>query len=337
MSNTSNSKLTFIVLSFVFTFSGFLFLRPLKAQAREIDHRDQSRANQASQYAFLQYTSTGQITGDLSFPSEHIPPLTIFAMRIDTKESTYYSISTSAGQTSYSIRVDPGVYLVLAYHGDLAGGYTRYVTCGLGTSCHDHILNQVVVEAGDYLNNVDLLDWYAPDGIFPARPDQPSKPVDPENCATYHRVAWGETLYRIGLQYNLTWKPIASANQLSNPNLIFAGQVLCIPGGSSTSPAIPQNSNIPTFEILSVVKNKQVTIETSNFPPHTTFVVTMGYYGTKGINGIEVDSTSSSNGGTFKVSYAIPQALHGQDRIAIRLQSSSGYYSYNWFFNNTTG
>jgi hypothetical protein len=27
--------------------------------------------------------------------------------------------------------------------------------------------------------------------------------------------------------------------------------------------------------------------------------------------------------------------LRGYERIAIRLQSSAGYYSYNWFYNNS--
>jgi len=107
--------------------------------------------------------------------------------------------------------------------------------------------------------------------------------------------------------------------------------------GGIRSPSLPHNSNIPTFEIINEVNNKQVTIQTSSFPPHTTFVVNMDYDGAKGINGIEVDSTYSANGGTFKVSYIIPKALRGQDRIAIRLQSSSGYYSHSWFFNNSAG
>jgi hypothetical protein len=39
--------------------------------------------------------------------------------------------------------------------------------------------------------------------------------------------------------------------------------------------------------------------------------------------------------GTFTATYTIPAGLYGLDRIAIRLQSpSSGYYSYNWFWNS---
>jgi len=175
-----------------------------------------------------------------------------------------------------------------------------------------------------------------PVGKYPARPDRPSQSEITPACSTYHTVRWGESLFRIGLQYNLTWKPIASANNLSNPNLVLAGQVLCIPNVAPTSTWQYQKSKTPTFEMLSVVRNKRVTIQTNNFPPHRSFVVTMGRYGTKGINGFEVTTTDTGIGGSFTAAYSIPQALRGHDRIAIRLQSSAGYYSYNWFYNNST-
>lgn len=45
-----------------------------------------------------------------------------------------------------------------------------------------------------------------------------------------HRVRFGETLFSIARQYQVNPWMIARANGLFNPNLIFAGQVLCIPG-----------------------------------------------------------------------------------------------------------
>jgi hypothetical protein len=175
-----------------------------------------------------------------------------------------------------------------------------------------------------------------PAGKYPARPDRPSQSETTPVCSTYHTVGWGESQFQIGLQYNLTWKPIANANNLSNQNLVFAGQVLCIPKVLSTSTWKCRTSKISTFEMLSVVRNKRVTIQTNNFPPHRSFVVTMGRYGTKGINGFEVTTTDTGAGGSFTAAYSIPQALRGHDRIAIRLQGSAGYYSCNWFYNNST-
>jgi LysM repeat protein len=336
MSNTSKSILSIFVLSIVIALSGLLYLKPLVAQARESESRIPGNANQVAQTQNIQFASTGLITGDLSYPSEHIPALTIIATRIDNGKNTYYSIQTADGQSSYAMRVDPGVYQVVAYAGDYAAGYTEYVACGLGNNCGDHALLPVLVQTGDVLSNINPGDWYAPTGTFPPRPDRNSSDNTSTTCQTRHTVQRGESLFRIGLQYNLTWVPIANANNISNPNLIYAGQVLCIPTSARSSSGSPQTSQIPTIEILSVVRNKRVTIQTENFPAHRTFNVTMGKYGTKGIGGIVVDSTDAGSGGSFKATYQIPYALRDQDKIAIRLQSASGHYSYNWFYNNST-
>ena len=50
-----------------------------------------------------------------------------------------------------------------------------------------------------------------------------------------HTVQPGQTLYRIGLQYNVPFTSIAQANNLANPNLIFSGQQLIIPNATGGS------------------------------------------------------------------------------------------------------
>ena len=99
----------------------------------------------------------------------------------------------------------------------------------------------------------------------------------------------------------------------------------------------PTYCGIPTFTISSVVKDSTVVIRTNNFPPNETFTVRMGYYGTYGFNGVVVATTESGSGGSFEATYTVPDSLKGQERIAIRMDNSTGYYfSYNWFWNNTT-
>jgi hypothetical protein len=95
---------------------------------------------------------------------------------------------------------------------------------------------------------------------------------------------------------------------------------------------------IPTFSIQSVVRDATVTIKTAHFPANDTFNVLMNYMGTRGVGGVQVDTINSGAGGTLTMTFNIPDLLKGEQRIAIRLQSpTSGYYSYNWFWNNTTG
>ncbi len=56
---------------------------------------------------------------------------------------------------------------------------------------------------------------------------------------TTHTVQAGENLYRISLQYNVTMTALAQANNITNPNLIYVGQVLVIPGTVQQATATP--------------------------------------------------------------------------------------------------
>ncbi len=59
---------------------------------------------------------------------------------------------------------------------------------------------------------------------------------------TIHVVERGETLAGIARQYGVTVQAIAAANGIWNPNFIWAGQRLVIPGGSSYPPPPSQNN-----------------------------------------------------------------------------------------------
>jgi len=93
--------------------------------------------------------------------------------------------------------------------------------------------------------------------------------------------------------------------------------------------------NIPTFSIKSVVKGEDVTITTYNFPKNVEFTVLMGKMWTRGINGIEVATLNSGEDSSFEATFDIPEELANEERIAIRLEGTGGYYAYNWFWNNT--
>lgn len=94
---------------------------------------------------------------------------------------------------------------------------------------------------------------------------------------------------------------------------------------------------IPTISILSVNEDQDVTIQAYNFPAGYDFDILMGKMWTQGIGGIYVTTINSASGGTFTATFDIPDALKGDDQIAIRLQTeSNSFYAYNWFYNNTT-
>jgi hypothetical protein len=115
--------------------------------------------------------AAGGISGNLSYPSEFIPPLRVVAFRVDVNE--YYFLDTAENQAAYQIdNLPPGTYHVVAYtmDGGLAGGYTQAVPCGLSADCADHSLIDIVVNAGGVGAGINPGDWYAPEGAYPPKP-----------------------------------------------------------------------------------------------------------------------------------------------------------------------
>jgi hypothetical protein len=131
--------------------------------------------------------SLGAISGRLSYPSEFIPALVVFAIRADDG-GTYRLLHTQRvppGSPSYTMAaVEPGVYTVVAFvegqGSALAGAYTAAAACGLGAGCTDHSLLRVTVRAGATVTGIDVTDWYAGPGAFPSRPagSEPFRPGD---------------------------------------------------------------------------------------------------------------------------------------------------------------
>ena len=186
-------------------------------------------------------------------------------------------------------------------------------------------------------------------------------PVAAQACTSNYTVKVGDNLYRIGLAHNVPWTRIAEANQLTNANLIFVGQVLCIPAPATPGPtatpgpsptpkptttpaplptvgptAVPTTTvpagGVPTFIVISVVRNVSITVQTANFPPNQTFDISLGPSGALGV-GYAAGAINSGAGGVLTTTVAIPSQLANAYAISVRLQSATGYYSYGWFYN----
>ena len=75
-----------------------------------------------------------------------------------------------------------------------------------------------------------------------AEAEESAEPASSSTLPATHTVAAGENLYRIGLQYGMSWVTLAAYNNLPNANYIRLGQVLYIPGGSAPPPSTPPPS-----------------------------------------------------------------------------------------------
>jgi hypothetical protein len=147
------------------------------------------------------------------------------------------------------------------------------------------------------------------------------------------------TEFRVEMAKNIHGQA-RGAIRLVADGINISGYFLNVSGGSTTTGTstgtTTTTTTIPTFSITSVVTDSKVSITTANFPANDTFNVLMNTMGTLGIGGTQVTSVSTGSGGTLSFTFDIPSNLYGLSRIAIRLESpTSGYFSYNWFNNNT--
>ncbi len=112
----------------------------------------------------------GVIRGELSYPANAIPPQTVYFQDVNHSE-TMYSLQTGAEWDSYENELPAGEYYVFARVMDdptgLGAGYTASVICGLTADCIDHSLLPVTIQEGRIIENIDVTDWYAPEGSFP--------------------------------------------------------------------------------------------------------------------------------------------------------------------------
>jgi LysM repeat protein len=110
-----------------------------------------------------------------------------------------------------------GVYHTVYWGETLSAIAVRYGTTVYAImAANPQIWNPNIIFAGQVL--------YIPVGSTP-----PPPPPPPPACRYYHYVNYGDTMYKISTWYGVSPWTIAQANNIYNLNLIYAGQVLCIP------------------------------------------------------------------------------------------------------------
>lgn len=154
---------------------------PTKAPSATPTKPIATKTPSATPQSTLDWAKTGTISGNIGYPSEGIPPLTIYARHIAT--GAIFKINSKLNQTQYQMTLPIGTFEVFAYppqpakpdDDSFAGAYSKFVLCGLLASCPDHSLVPVVVLIGKNTPKIDVTDWYAPPNAFPKRPsnDQP--------------------------------------------------------------------------------------------------------------------------------------------------------------------
>jgi len=100
-------------------------------------------------------------------------------------------------------------------------------------------------------------------------------PSSPPSSSTVHVVRRGENLYRIALQYGLSYYRLASANNIVNPNHVYVGQRLTIPGRGSSPAPQPSNPTPTGARWIDVnLSAQRLTAYVGNTPVRSTYVST---------------------------------------------------------------
>jgi LysM repeat protein len=137
-------------------------------------------------------------------------------------------VSAAYAQTTYVIQ--PGDTL-----GSIAA---RFNTTVAAIAAANNIVNPNWIFAGDTL-------IIPGDGPPPTDPQPPPTDPQPPAAGGTYTVQPGDTLSTIAVRFNTTVAAIAQLNGIANPNYIYAGQVLTIPGGGGAPPTQPPPPTSP--------------------------------------------------------------------------------------------
>lgn len=111
-----------------------------------------------------------------------------------------------------------------------------------GIAARNHTTVAALMRANPQINNPNLIHAGASLNL-PGSSDsfQPA----PSASGGRYTVRPGDTLSKIGARFGVSYQAIARANGIANPNLIFAGQQLTIPGRGSTPTPGPAPTPAP--------------------------------------------------------------------------------------------
>lgn len=103
-------------------------------------------------------------------------------------------------------------------------------------------------------------------------------------CKFKHKVQPGETLIYIGQLYQYDWREIAEVNDIKEPYVLTAGQVLCIPGGTKPAETTTTTTTTEEGDTTTTTTKKEPTmtagasmnsvyIKVEAFPKNTVYYV----------------------------------------------------------------
>ncbi len=181
-------------------------------------------------------------------------------------------------------------------------------------------------------------------------------------CSPSHVVTPGENLFRIALANGTTWPVLAQMNGIANANLIFVGQVICLPGSTPsgtvtpvvTTPVVTPAPSTPVpggtivlpppgvfpkidFNTRTAGPGDTITISGVDFPTNEPVDIFITPTGTQ-FPSIASGSATTAADGTLNTTFKIPTdvggaPLHGSPLSIMVRGRTTGYFGFNFFVN----
>jgi len=115
---------------------------------------------------------SGEVWGKICAPETGDYPLSLYFR--DTSTLELHSFEILQGHESFKFELPAGIYIAFALNADRAvgGGFTMFITCGMGEKCMDHNLVPFLVQENRVATGIDICDWTLDTADFTEVPEQ---------------------------------------------------------------------------------------------------------------------------------------------------------------------
>ncbi|MBX3082681.1 MAG: LysM peptidoglycan-binding domain-containing protein [Anaerolineae bacterium] len=144
-----------------------------------------------------------------------------------------FQVSAQEGPTRYTVQPGENLFrIALKYNvtvSDIAAAN------GISDVTHIYAGQVLIIPNGDTTSQPNN----PPPAESQPAEQQPVAASQPAGEGVYHTVQRGESLKSIAAKYGVTWQQLVDANNLANPNVIYVGQRLFVPGVASAPASHP--------------------------------------------------------------------------------------------------
>jgi LysM repeat protein len=147
-------------------------------------------------------------------------------------------------------------------------------------------------------------------------------PTTPSTTTSTYTVRWGDTLAIIAWRFGTSVSQLLAFNpSIVNPSLIYAGQVLKIPTGTSTTPGtVPVTGTRVSISSASVKPGGTVTVSVWSFPANAEIDFRMGKQGAAA--SVYVDAVTDAYGRASATLTIPSSAVAGEKWVVLVLTTS---------------